>query len=115
MMISKMSLNRRTFLRGAGATVALPLLDAMVPALSAASKTAANPVFRFGFFYVPNGMYLPNYHPQGDGGPNFKMTPILEPMTPFRDRLVVVSGLSNKAAENLNEGGGPHTRSHAAW
>ena len=68
MFITKMSMPRRTFLRGLGATVALPLLDAMTPALSALSQTAASPVQRMGFFYVPNGMYLPNFHPAGPGG-----------------------------------------------
>ena len=64
MIITKLSLDRRTFLRGVGATVALPFLDAMVPALA----TAATPPMRLGFVYVPNGMYLPNFHPAGEGG-----------------------------------------------
>jgi hypothetical protein len=115
MIIMKKALDRRMVLRGLGAAISLPLLDAMVPALEAASRTAARAPMRLGFFYVPNGMFLPNYHPKGDGGTEFEVTPILSPLAPLRDYLVIVSGLSNKAAENLNEGGGPHTRSHAAW
>jgi len=58
MIVTKMSLPRRTFLRGVGAALALPLLDAMVPALTASAKSAANPVRRLGVIYVPNGMAM---------------------------------------------------------
>ena len=115
MIITKMSLSRRTVLRGLGATLALPLLDAMVPALAATARTAATPPTRLGFFYGPNGMFLPNFHPAGDGGPNFAMTPILEPLAPYRDQLTVVSGLSNRGVVSPNEGGGVHSRAHAGW
>ena len=114
MVITKRFLDRRTVLRGMGAALTLPLLDSMVPALSAASKTAAKPVMRLGFFYVPNGFYLPNFHPKGDGGRDFELSPILKPMEPFRDKLVVISGLSNMAANPANLGA-PHTRCHASW
>ncbi|MYK87213.1 MAG: hypothetical protein F4018_02035, partial [Acidobacteria bacterium] len=67
MFISKMHLPRRTVLRGIGATVALPLLDCMVPALTATSRTAAAPVRRFGIFYVPNGMSMPYWSPKAEG------------------------------------------------
>lgn len=110
MVITKKGLGRRTVLRGMGATVALPLLDAMVPALSAAAK----PVMRLGFFYVPNGFYLPNIHPDGAGGKNFTLSPILAPMEPYRDQLVFISGLSNMIANAAN-GGAPHTRCHTSW
>ena len=80
MIITKLSLDRRTFLRGVGATVALPFLDAMVPALA----TAATPPMRLGFVYVPNGMYLPNFHPAGEGGTTFELTPVLQPIEPVR-------------------------------
>lgn len=115
MFVTKTSMPRRTFLRGAGAMVALPLLDAMVPALSATSKTAAAPVPRMGFFYVPNGMYLPNFHPAGPGGTTFDFTPTLRPLEPFRRNLVVVSGLSNVNLISSKEGGGAHSRPHAGW
>ena len=107
-------MDRRTVLRGMGAALALPLLDSMVPALSAASKTAAKPAMRLGFFYVPNGFYLPNIHPKGKGGRDFELSPIHQPMEPFRDKLVVISGLSNVAANAAN-GGAPHPRCHASW
>jgi hypothetical protein len=114
MIVTKKSLGRRTVLQGVGATLALPLLDAMVPALTAASKTAAKPVMRMGFFYVPNGFYLPNFHPAGAGGNNFELTPILQPLQPLRDQMIVISGLSNLAANAANAGA-PHTRCHASW
>ncbi len=67
MIITKMSLPRRTFLRGMGATLALPLLDAMVPAMSVIAKTAAAPVKRFGVVYVPNGIVMANWTPKTEG------------------------------------------------
>ncbi len=116
MIITKMALPRRTFLRGAGATLALPLLDAMVPALSLGStaRAAGAAVKRLGFVYAPNGTYLPNFHPK-TVGTGFEMTPVLQSLEPFRDEMVVVSGLSNKGAETQSEGGGVHTRVHTAW
>jgi hypothetical protein len=112
MVITKRALARRTFLQGLGAGIALPFLDAMVPALGAAS---VGPVQRLGFFYVPNGMFLPNFHPAGDGGSTFAFTPVLKPLEPFRDRVTVVSGLSNQGVISPNEGGGVHTRAHGGW
>lgn len=113
MFISKKALPRRTFLRGAGVTLALPLLDAMVPAFAIAG-TAATPLSRMGFFYVPNGMFLPNFHPAATGSA-FELTPVLKPLEPFRDQLTVLSGLSNLGVISPNEGGGVHTRAHAGW
>jgi hypothetical protein len=114
MFITKMALPRRTFLRGIGAALALPILDSMVPAMTAASATAAG-IPRVGFFYVPNGMYLPNFHPAGEGGSGFQFTPVLKPLEPFREYVNVVSGLSNLGVISTNEGGGVHTRAHAGW
>jgi hypothetical protein len=111
MFITKLSLNRRTFLRGAGTVVALPFLDAMVPALSAA-PTAPR---RLGFVYVPNGMFLPNFHPEGPGGTAYQMTPILKPLEALREQVVVVTGLSNMPVLANDQGGGVHTRNHAGW
>ena len=93
MFITKLSIPRRTFLRGIGATLALPLLDAMVPALTATAKTAANPVKRFGAVYMPNGVTMAAWTPKATGAA-FELTPILQPMAPFRDRMLVVSGLN---------------------
>src|SRR5262245_44367691 len=109
MLITKLALPRRTFLRGMGAALALPLLDAMVPALSAMQKSAAGAAPRLGFFYAPNGAYLPNFHPTVVGK-NFEWTPMLKPLEPFGSYVNVISGLANKPAENLSEGGGVHTR-----
>ena len=113
MIITKLSLPRRTFLQGIGATLALPFLDAMVPAMSAAAS-AAGPQ-RLGFVYVPNGMYLPNFHPVGTGGTSFQLTPVLQPLAALREHIVVVSGLSNMPLLANDQGGGVHTRNHAGW
>lgn len=113
MIITKMALPRRTFLRGMGATIALPLLDAMAPALSAMQRSAQGAT-RLGFFYAPNGTYLPNFHPKIIGR-NFEWTPVLKPLESLGQHLVVISGLANKGAETLREGGGVHTRCGASW
>ena len=111
MIITKLSLPRRTFMQGVGATIALPFLDAMTPALSAA---AAGPQ-RLGFVYVPNGMFLPNFHPAGGGGTSYELTPILKPLEALREHVVVVSGLNNMPVAANDQGGGVHTRNHAGW
>ena len=115
MIVTQQSLSRRTVLRGLGATVALPLLDAMVPALSAAARTVTAPVPRLAFFYVPNGILPRNFHPEGSGGSDFELSPVLGPLDPLRDRLTVVTGLSNRGVLSPNEGGGVHTRAHGGW
>ncbi len=114
-LITRKALPRRTVLRGIGAMVALPLLGAMVPALTATAKTAAAPVPRLGFFYAPNGMFLPNFHPAGEGGRDYEITPILRPLEAYREQMVIVSGLSNSGIVSPNEGGGVHTRAHGGW
>jgi len=90
MIITKRALPRRTFLRGMGATVALPFLDAMVPALSA---RALKPAVRLGFVYIPNGTIQPMWVP-ATTGKAFELSPILSPLTPVRDRITVLSGLA---------------------
>ena len=92
MIIRKISLPRRTVLRGLGASVALPLLDAMVPAASALAQTAAKPKRRFGTVYVPNGMAMEYWTPATEGR-GFELTPILQPLAAFQDQMTVVSGL----------------------
>jgi len=99
MYITKKHLPRRTFLRGIGAAVALPLLDAMVPAATALAQTAARPKPRMGFFYLPHGFINDRWVPPTDG-PGFTLSPIMEPLAPFRSQLTVVSGLGNKPAES---------------
>ena len=113
--ITKKALPRRTVLRGMGSLVALPLLGAMVPALTATGRTAAAPISRLGFFYAPNGMFLPNFHPTGNGGRDYKITRILGPLKDYREQMIVVSGLSNNGLVSPNEGGGVHTRAHGGW
>jgi Protein of unknown function (DUF1552) len=92
--ITKKAIARRTLLRGIGTAIALPLLDSMFPALSAYQKAAAKPTNRFGAIYVPNGIIMQNWTPMADGAA-FEFTPILKPLEPFRDRLLVISGLSS--------------------
>ncbi len=89
------SLPRRTVLRGLGASLALPFLDAMLPASSRGLLAAAKPVHRFQAFYVPNGMAMEHWTPAGAGGRDFALTPILEPLAPYRDQLLVLSGLKS--------------------
>ena len=87
------SLPRRTVLRGLGATLALPFLDAMVPSsVSRAARAAAPPVRRFQAFYVPNGMAMEHWTP-AEEGIGFTLSPILEPLAPYRDQMIVLSGL----------------------
>ena len=93
MFISKLSLSRRTFLRGAGAAVALPLLDAMVPALTPLAKAAAAPRTRFGAIYIPNGAIVDEFFPKSSGT-NWEFTPILKPLEPFKNHLVIVKNLT---------------------
>jgi len=92
--VTKKHLSRRTILRGAGAALALPLLDAMVPAQTPLMKTAAKPVLRAGFVYIPNGAIVNRWVPAGTGGADFVFSPILKPLEPFRQHINVVSGLS---------------------
>ncbi len=114
MMIRKLSLPRRTFLRGLGATVALPLLDAMVPALTAEARTAAAPVRRLGFIYIPNGAVMQEWTP-AETGPGFALSRILQPLEPYRKQLTVVSGLAHGQAEPLGDGNGEHSRASSTW
>ena len=109
MYITRMHLSRRAVLRGLGATVALPLLDCMVPALTAQSRTAAAPIKRFGVFYVPNGMSMPYWYPKTEG-PLDQLPPTLRPLEAFKDRVLICGGLDDESA-NLVKGGGDHARS----
>ena len=93
MIVFKKAIPRRTVLRGIGATLALPLLDSMVPAFSAFAATPAKPVNRFGVVYVPNGMIMQNYLPTTEG-PAYELTPTLSALAPFRDQVQVLSGLN---------------------
>ena len=93
MIVTKKALPRRTILRGLGASLALPLLDGMVPAFAAIRTTAAAAVRRFGVVYVPNGMAMRNFTPSTEGA-NYEISRILNPVKPFQDQLHVLTGLN---------------------
>jgi len=109
-IITKKHLDRRTFLRGTGVMLSLPLLDAMAPALTAETKTAAKATQRLGFVYVPHGAVMDQWTPAKEGS-GFEFSPVLKPLEPFRDRVVVVSGLAHHQADSLGDGGADHARS----
>jgi hypothetical protein len=114
-IITQKALPRRTFLRGLGVSLALPLLDGMVPAFAAIRDTAARGARRFGAFYVPNGVEMRAWTPAAEGT-GFSLPSILEPLTPFRDQLFVLSGLADKVAVPLpGEGIGDHARASSTW
>ena len=111
MFITRKHLSRRAMLRGAGAAVALPLLDAMVPALTALSQTAAAParLRRLGVFYVPNGMSMGYWWPRTEGA-LAGLPPTLQSLEALKDNVLLLGGLADKPAD-LMEGGGDHARS----
>ena len=110
MMITKKALPRRTFLRGMGATLALPLLDAMVPAMTAFAKTPADPVRRLGFIYMPMGCDITRWTPRSTDGTLNMLSPALQSLEPFVDRLTVFSNMELKNAYP-----GTHATSNAAF
>jgi hypothetical protein len=111
MFISKKALSRRTFLKGAGTTLALPLLDAMVPALSAQSLKATP---RLGFIYIANGVIQDQWTPKATGTA-WELTPTLKPLEGVKDQLNIISGLAHLQADTFGDGTGDHPRSSAAW
>ncbi|PYU25026.1 MAG: hypothetical protein DMG32_12790 [Acidobacteria bacterium] len=114
MTITKKFLSRRAVLHGLGATVALPLLDSMVPAFASVGSIGAQPVKRLGAVYVPNGMSMGRWLPATEGA--LEITPILAPLTPVRDSVLLLSGMANHEARPLlNEGDGDHSRCQAAF
>jgi hypothetical protein len=113
MIITKKHLPRRAFLRGLGTTLALPLLDSMVPALSAQSS-AAKPVLRLGFVYHATGMIMDRWTPAAEGSA-FEFTPTMKPLEPFRDRILVMSGLAQVNGRALGDGPGDHARGGAVF
>jgi hypothetical protein len=109
MIISKRALSRRTVLGGIGATLALPLLDSMVPALTNVAKAAGAPTNRFGVMYVPNGMIMQHWSPIGEGS-TFDFNTTMMPLAPFRNQLTVVSGLNCNVPAGVRAGDGVHAR-----
>ena len=114
MIITRKHLSRRTFLRGAGAVIGLPFLDAMVPALGRAAGAARTPPTRLCYVYVPNGMVMRDWTPAA-AGRDFAFTPILKPLEPFRERTLVLSRLMCHNANALGDGPGDHGRAGAAY
>ena len=110
MFVTRMRLPRRTFLRGMGVSLALPLLDSMIPARTLLAQTAARPRPRLGFVYVPHGAIMDKWTPATEGA-GFEFTPILAPLEPFRDRLNVVTGLAHRAADTT----AVHSLSPTTW
>ena len=118
MFLTKRHLSRRTVLRGAGVTLALPLLDAMIPAATALSQTAAAPKMRMGFFYIPHGAIMGNtvHGPQMDrwtpagAGADFKLSPILASLEPHKKYVTSFGNLQNNAMV-----GGVHSLAPATW
>src|SRR5215210_2781592 len=110
MIIFKKHIPRRTFIRGMGVTLALPLLDSMIPARTLFAQTAAKGTSRIGFVYIPHGAIIDKWTPATEGT-GFEFTPILKPLEPFRDRLNVVSGLGHKAADTT----AVHSLSPTTW
>ncbi len=116
MIITKKAIPRRTILRGIGTVLALPLLDAMAPALAAMPATAAKRATRLSFVYAPNGMIMSEWTPKVAGAA-FELTPTLQPLAAFRDRMLVLSGLNHNAADPLPGEGesAPHERAGATF
>ena len=118
MFISKKHLSRRTFLRGVGASVALPFLDSMAPAQTPLRKTAASPQTRFAAIYVPHGATMDKWTPSSEGT-GFAFTEILKPLEPHRDRINVISGLAHPYVAGGGgadvSAGANHTRAAAVF
>jgi hypothetical protein len=113
MFITKKHLSRRTFLRGASATIALPFLESMAPAQTPLSKTAASPKTRLGCIYVPHGATMYKWTPQNEGQ-NFEFSESLTPLQKHRERLCVVSNLAHQSAKGA-DAGAEHARSAAIY
>jgi hypothetical protein len=111
--LTKSHLSRRTFLRGAGVTLALPLLESMIPAATLLGQTAANPRTRFGAIYFPHGAIMPQWTPAAEGA-GFELTPILQPLKPFHNQINVISDLRHANAYGSGATAN-HNRSAAAY
>ncbi len=111
MYITRKHLHRRTFLKGIGTALALPMLDAMTPALSAPAKAPA----RLAFIYVPNGVVNINWWKPAETGSNYQFSRILKPLESLRDDIFVLSGLDDHNGNALGDGPGDHGRAGAAY
>ncbi len=113
-IVTKKHLSRRTLLQGLGVAISLPLLDSMVPALTAQTETAASVTPRLGCIYVPHGAVMDKWTPIGTGA-DFEFGPILSALQRHRENVIVVSNLSHHMAEALGDGGADHSRATATW
>ncbi|MFL6275236.1 MAG: DUF1552 domain-containing protein [Blastocatellia bacterium] len=113
MIITRRHLPRRTFLKGVGTAIALPMLDAMVPALASSATANVTAPVRLAFVYVPNGIVMKDWTPK-TAGKAFEFTRILKPLEPFRDDLLVLSGLDDHNGNALGDGAGDHARAGAS-
>jgi hypothetical protein len=107
-------LPRRLFLRGLGTTLALPFLDAMMPAFAAPRLGATKPAVRLGFIYVPNGIIAAGWEPTGDGAA-FEFNSTNRPLAPFREQTLLLSGLAQMQGRSYGDGAGDHARAGASW
>ena len=114
MIVTRKSLDRRFFLRGFGTALALPFLDAMTPAFAAASKSAGAPPMRMAFLYVPNGIIMKDWTPKAEGR-GYEFTKTLKPLEPFREKMLVLSGLDHYTGNSLGDGAGDHARAGSTW
>jgi hypothetical protein len=114
MIITRKAMDRRTVLRGTGAALALPLLDAMIPTSTRAAEATAQSRMRLQIIYTPNGMMMQNFRP-AEAGEGYAITPILKPLEPYREKFTVITGLAHKQAEALGDGGGDHGRSGGSY
>ncbi|MGE3510684.1 MAG: DUF1552 domain-containing protein, partial [Vicinamibacterales bacterium] len=112
-MIVKKHLGRRTVLRGLGISLALPWLDAMLPAATALAQSPAAPTLRFGVFYVPNGMSMGYWLPKSEGRLE-RLPPTLQALDGLQDRVLLVGGLAGDAANKI-KGAGAHSRSSGTF
>jgi hypothetical protein len=113
MIVTGKHIQRRSFLKGVGVAIGLPMLDAMIPALSAASKLPKSPT-RMSFVYVPNGVVMDHWTPATLGA-NFEMDGILKPLQPYRNQTLLISGLMDNNGNALGDGGGDHARAASSF
>ena len=113
-MNERLLLSRRTVLRGLGAAIALPMLEAMMPMRALAGSVAGKAPTRMAFLFVPNGAHMPDWTPTAEGA-NFDLPYILKPLQPHKNELLVLSGLAQDKGRSNADGGGDHARSAGSW
>ncbi|HEX2760379.1 MAG TPA: DUF1552 domain-containing protein, partial [Rhizomicrobium sp.] len=114
MMITRKPIGRRTLLRGLGASLALPLMEGMLPRSARAAEAAAAARKRLQVLYTPNGMIMQNWWP-ASLGENYPISPILKPLEPYREKFVVIKNLDHAMAEAMGDGAGDHARCCATF